>query len=194
MAMNRSKNTSVWVVLALALALGCGDTPRTSGRPSPIDASGETRGDAGPELDSGSPQEAAVGPDTSIALPDSAVPEAPLGARIVVAGASDDDLFPVTGDAPQGTRTPAGGGDTSASAGIDATAAVLELKADGSVTPIFATYWGGSDRDTAEAAAIDDAGNIYIFGDTSSPDLTTHAALQPALGGQQDCWVAKFTR
>jgi len=43
---------------------------------------------------------------------------------------------------------------------------------------IFSTYLGGSVADTANAIAVDTAGNIYVAGATLSPDFPTVAALQ----------------
>ena len=46
---------------------------------------------------------------------------------------------------------------------------------------VFSTYVGGSGTDTPAALQADSAGNIYVAGQTSSPDFpTTSGSLQPA--------------
>lgn len=59
---------------------------------------------------------------------------------------------------------------------------------------VWATYFGGSDYDYANAIAIDDGGNVFIAGQTASTDLPTQSALQPSLaGGGYDGFVAKLS-
>jgi hypothetical protein len=48
----------------------------------------------------------------------------------------------------------------------------------------FSTIFGGSGVDSAKAIAVDNAGNIYIAGDTSSADFPVASAYQWALPGQ----------
>jgi len=56
------------------------------------------------------------------------------------------------------------------------------------------SYYGGSGRDEAYALAIDGAGNIYLAGTTFSADFPASAsALQPALAGRYDAFLAKFS-
>jgi len=57
-----------------------------------------------------------------------------------------------------------------------------------------ATYIGGAGYDRAQGCAIDHDGFIYVAGNTRSRDLpTTPGAVQPASGGDQDAFVAKFS-
>lgn len=55
----------------------------------------------------------------------------------------------------------------------------------------FSTYYGGSGAEDATATAIDASGNLWIAGQTNSPNLTTTAGpIGP--GGSFDVFVAKF--
>ncbi len=61
---------------------------------------------------------------------------------------------------------------------------------------IYATYLGGSSDDAGKAIAVDNNGNAYIAGSTSSPDFpVTSGAAQPNLGGgqQSNAFVAKIS-
>jgi hypothetical protein len=74
---------------------------------------------------------------------------------------------------------------------------VAKLTADGAAL-IYATYLGGNRSDGAREAlgsdvAVDAAGNAYITGGTASPDFPTVRALQVALKGQTDAFVAKLS-
>jgi MYXO-CTERM domain-containing protein len=55
------------------------------------------------------------------------------------------------------------------------------------------TYFGGSGQDAANALAIDEGGNIYLAGSTSSPDFPVAHALQASLHGNEDAFVTKFS-
>lgn len=57
---------------------------------------------------------------------------------------------------------------------------------------LTATYLGGTLFDNADAVALDDAGNIYILGETDSTDFPTVNPLQPANSGSVDIFVSKF--
>lgn len=57
----------------------------------------------------------------------------------------------------------------------------------------YSTFLGGTSFDTANAIAVDHAGNAYIVGDTSSPDFPTTAdALDSTLTAAPDLVIAKF--
>lgn len=60
--------------------------------------------------------------------------------------------------------------------------------------PVFAsTYLGGNGHEFCEAIALDDFGNIYISGYTSSLDFpTTEGAFNRNLKGNSDVFIAKF--
>ncbi|MFQ5739780.1 MAG: SBBP repeat-containing protein [Acidobacteriota bacterium] len=55
---------------------------------------------------------------------------------------------------------------------------------------VFSTYLGGTDLDRARHVAVDPTGNIYLAGQTNSLDFPTQKALQPALTGDHDAFVA----
>jgi len=61
---------------------------------------------------------------------------------------------------------------------------VLKLRPDGSA-PVYATYLGGTDNDTAAAIAVDAAGNAIVTGSTVSSDFPVTAdAMQPKFHGK----------
>ena len=66
-------------------------------------------------------------------------------------------------------------------------------KLDGQGSVVFATYFGGSGRDSGNAIALDSKGNIYIAGSTSSADLPVKKAAQPELSGRGNAFVAKIS-
>jgi hypothetical protein len=68
---------------------------------------------------------------------------------------------------------------------------ITRLNADGSAL-VYSTYFGGSNNEFPQEIAVDGDGNAYITGDTSSPDFPLSNALQPALGGHKDGFVAKL--
>lgn len=56
-----------------------------------------------------------------------------------------------------------------------------------------ATYLGGSGVDFVTGVGTDAEGNVYVAGQTNSPDLPVVNALQPTFaGGVVDCFVAKL--
>lgn len=60
--------------------------------------------------------------------------------------------------------------------------------------PQFSTFFGGSQGEFAAGVATDPAGNIYIAGQTGSPDLPVTAdAAQPRYAGGSDAFVAKYS-
>jgi hypothetical protein len=68
---------------------------------------------------------------------------------------------------------------------------VAKLTPDGN-NLIYSTYLGGSADDSGWGIAIDDAGDVYVAGATTSSDFPTQAALQPALSGSSDAFVSKL--
>jgi hypothetical protein len=73
--------------------------------------------------------------------------------------------------------------------GYDAFAAALNA-AGGNL--VYSTYLGGSSDDEAGDLAIDTAGNIYVAGSTWSTNFPTAGAMQAALSGSSDAFVAKL--
>ena len=69
---------------------------------------------------------------------------------------------------------------------------VLKIKADGSGLA-YCTFLGGSDWDAGRAITVDTEGNAYVVGGTWSDDFpTTAGAVQNAIGGQRDIFLAKL--
>jgi uncharacterized protein (TIGR03437 family) len=56
---------------------------------------------------------------------------------------------------------------------------------------VYSSYFGGTNLDEAYAVAVDNTGNAYLAGNTSSTDLTTVSALQNSNRGGFDGFVAK---
>jgi PKD repeat protein len=67
---------------------------------------------------------------------------------------------------------------------------VAKISAAGSL--VYSTYLGGSGDEQGSGIAVDDAGNAYVAGYTSSPDFPVANALQPSLKGVADAFVAKL--
>jgi hypothetical protein len=56
----------------------------------------------------------------------------------------------------------------------------------------YSTYLGGSGYDEGYGIAVDSSGNAYVTGYTASSDFPAVSALQPAIGGSHDVFVAKL--
>src|SRR5262249_28258625 len=94
----------------------------------------------------------------------------------LVAGWTTAVDFPVTSGAWQGTS----------SGGQDGFVAKLSPKGN---SLRFATYLGGAATDSANALAVDDHGNAFVAGATSSSNFPTASAFQGQLQGTQDGFV-----
>ena len=68
---------------------------------------------------------------------------------------------------------------------------VAKLNLTGSAL-VFSTYLGGSGADNVNAVAVDQLGNIYVAGETTSPNFPIFNGFQAQPGGQGDAFVAKF--
>lgn len=66
-----------------------------------------------------------------------------------------------------------------------------KLKSDGR-TVVFTKIFGGSGDDIASGVAIDRDGNVYVTGDTSSPDFPVLGGVQSSLASAPDAFVTKF--
>ncbi len=58
---------------------------------------------------------------------------------------------------------------------------------------IFATYLGGSGQDNGNAIAVDNQGNAYVTGDTTSPNFPTLGPVQATGGGGKDAFVTELS-
>ncbi len=67
---------------------------------------------------------------------------------------------------------------------------VALFEAQGSLT--WATAFGGSGREFGHDVALGPAGEVYVIGQTRSPDLPVANATQVALAGLDDAFVAAF--
>ena len=103
-----------------------------------------------------------------------------------VTGATNSASFPVTADAFQSTYVKQGGSTDYSSAFL------TKFNSTGSAL-IYSSYFGGSEDDVANGIAIDQTGDAYIAGHTSSFDLpVTFGAFQQAMNGSGDAFVTKF--
>ena len=68
---------------------------------------------------------------------------------------------------------------------------VAKLDAGGSI--VYSTYLGGNGEDMGHAIAIDDAGNAYVAGRTTSTNFPVASAAQSAPGGDADGFVTKLS-
>jgi hypothetical protein len=86
--------------------------------------------------------------------------------------------------------TPPGANDTTYNGGsLDVF--IAKLNSTGNL--VYSTYLGGTDRDGADAIAIDSSGNAYVTGFTWSDDFpTTTGAYDTSLGGNSDAFVTKL--
>ncbi len=57
---------------------------------------------------------------------------------------------------------------------------------------IYSSYYGGKENDIGRAIAVDNAGKVYITGETNSENLDMLNAFQASLAGGKDAFVAKF--
>lgn len=100
--------------------------------------------------------------------------------NIYVAGDTNSDQFPVTGDAIQGNR----------GNGFDGTLSVLDTNG---TTLYFSSFFGGQGDDAFFAVALDPYYNVYLAGQTSSKDLRIASGVQSQPGGgSSDALLVKF--
>lgn len=71
-----------------------------------------------------------------------------------------------------------------------ADAFIAKLNSTGAL--VYSTYYGGSGAETGFGIAVDAAGNAYVTGGTSSPDLALVNPVQSGLHGQSDAYVMKL--
>jgi hypothetical protein len=103
--------------------------------------------------------------------------------RLVIAGTTLSNDFPVTPDAFQASR--------SGIANVFVTRLDLTAPRDSVIS--YSTYLGGSGGDVAYDMALDSAGNAYVTGYTLSPDFPTTAdALQQVASGGIYVFISKL--
>ena len=56
----------------------------------------------------------------------------------------------------------------------------------------FSTLWGGGNTEKGRAIVLDDAGNVYVTGNTQSTDFPVVSPYQRTLGGTGDMFVLKI--
>jgi hypothetical protein len=100
------------------------------------------------------------------------------GGNVYAVGTTMSSNFPTVG-AVQSTNS--GNGD----------ALMLKLSATGAAL-LFSTYIGGSGEDQAYGAAVGPSGDLYVAGQTASPDFPTLNAFQSTLRGQRDAFLLRI--
>jgi PKD repeat protein len=99
----------------------------------------------------------------------------------VVAGITNDGSFPTTTGAYQETHS------------HDFDVFITKMDADGS-TLIFSTFLGSTGGESVADIFLDDSGNIYVGGYTSSGNFpTTTDAFQTTISGHSDAFVSKLS-
>lgn len=68
----------------------------------------------------------------------------------------------------------------------------LLVKYDPNGARLWATYYGGSDYDRATVCFTDASGNVYLVGDTDSPDNIASNGFQNNLTGGADAYLVQF--
>ncbi len=69
---------------------------------------------------------------------------------------------------------------------------IFRLNASGT-SAIYSTYLGGSSEDWGHGIAVDNSGNAYVVGMTTSSDFPTVNALYPNLWGGSDAFITKIS-
>jgi len=108
--------------------------------------------------------------------------------NINVTGTTTSSDFPLSGASVQ-TSLALSTTSTSLVFPTDAFVSIISMT-DGL---LYSTYYGGTNNETPNAIARDQAGFLYIFGTTSSGDLPiTASAYQPGIWGPTDTFLAKL--
>ena len=100
----------------------------------------------------------------------------------------------VTGDTNSADFPTASALQADSGSGQDAFVAKLDTNASGAASLVYSTYLGGSGDDSGGGIAVDNTGNVYITGNTTSTDFPTTAnAFQANYGGFTDAFVTKLS-
>ena len=97
----------------------------------------------------------------------------------------------VTGSATRSFVTTPGALQTTSASVSGSTAFLLKVNAAGTA-PVFATFLGGSGGEDATSLAVDNAGNAYVGGWTTSADFPVRNAYQASKRSAKDGFVAKI--
>src|SRR6266849_713130 len=109
-----------------------------------------------------------------------------VGNAIAVDSSGNAYVTGFTGSTNFPTKSP-----TQSASGGGFDAFVAKLDPTGS-TLFYSTFLGGSADDAGNAIAVDGSGNAYVTGVTRSTNFPTKNALQSAVGGASDAFVAKL--
>lgn len=108
------------------------------------------------------------------------------GGNAIVTGRTASSNFPTTPGTFQSTLRASQGNFNAFVSKLNSSATQL----------LYSTYLGGSVADQALGIAVDQAGNVFVVGQSLSPDFpTTAGAFQPnhlAPSGAEDAFIAKF--
>ena len=114
-----------------------------------------------------------------------------LGATVASIAVDGSGNALVAGNASSSFTTSADALQRTIPPGLAETGFVLKLDPAGTA-PLYATFLPGNGINQANAIAVDLHGNAYVAGWTTAADFPTIEALQPALKGQKDGFVAKL--
>ncbi len=103
------------------------------------------------------------------------------GSAVYVAGVTETGGFPTVNAFD--TTFAAGGGD----------AVVFKMASGGGTGSLtWSTYLGGAGSDSANAIAVDGAGDVYVGGSTTSSDFALTSPFDSTLGGANEAFLVKI--
>ena len=114
------------------------------------------------------------------------------GGKAYVTGATNSPTFPTTAGAFKRTCGTVAAPCSRSRGPSDAFVAEID-PASGAASLVYSTFLGGGGGDSGAGIAVDSTGAAYVTGSTASTDFpATPGALQPALSGGGDAFVAKL--